>query len=197
MKTLSTTLPGVMLLELDVFGDARGRFMETYRRERYAELGIGVELVQDSLSTSVRGVLRGLHYQLANPQAKLVHVSRGEVFDVCVDIRTGSPTFRQWFGTALSEANHRQLWIPPGFAHGFYVISDVADVVYKFSTAYAANDEYVIAWNDPEIGIDWPLAGENSLAAGTGSNLGGEPLLSARDRGAPRLANCTLPVYRP
>lgn len=182
MKTLPTTLPGVMLLELDVFGDARGRFMETYRRERYAELGIAVELVQDSLSTSVGGVLRGLHYQLANPQAKLVHVSRGEVFDVCVDIRTGSPTFRHWFGTSLSEANHRQLWIPPGFAHGFYVVSDVADVVYKFSTVYSATDEYVIAWNDPELAIAWPLAGE--------------PLLSARDRAAPRLADCALPVYR-
>ena len=119
MKLLPTTLPGVVLLELDVFGDQRGRFMETFRRDRYLEHGVGVgcEFVQDNFSSSVRGTLRGLHYQLARPQGKLVHVTRGEVFDVAVDIRRGSPTFGAWFGALLSADNHHQMWIPPGFAH--------------------------------------------------------------------------------
>lgn len=178
---MPTPIPGIVLLELDAFGDARGRFMETYRRERYVELGIAGDFVQDNLSSSTRGVLRGLHYQLANPQGKLLHVSRGEIFDVCVDIRAGSPTFRKWFGTVLSQDNHRQLWIPPGFAHGFYVTSDVADVAYKCTTVYSAQDDHSIAWNEPDFAIDWPLAGE--------------PILSARDRAAPRMRECTLPTY--
>src|SRR5689334_10902657 len=160
MRTLPTTLPGVVLLELDVFGDARGRFMETFRRERYLELGIGVglEFVQDNFSSSARGILRGLHYQLHQPQGKLVHVARGEVFDVAVDIRAGSPTFGKWFGATLSPG--RQMWIPPGFAHGFLVTSDEADFAYKVTSYYAPADERSIAWNDPELAIAWPLTGE-------------------------------------
>ncbi len=187
MKSIATTLPGVVLLELDAFGDQRGRFVETYRRERYVELGVGVglEFVQDNLSTSVRGTLRGLHHQLARPQGKLVHVVAGEIFDVAVDIRVGSPTFARWFGTTLSRDNCRQLWIPPGFAHGFYVVSERADVAYKCTATYTAGDDRSIAWNDPDLAIAWPLAGE--------------PLLSARDASAPTLrdANDQLPVYAP
>jgi len=185
MKALPTTLPGVVLLELDVFGDARGRFMETYRRERYLEhgVGVGLEFVQDNYSRSVKDTLRGLHYQLAHPQGKLVHVTRGEVFDVAVDIRTGSPTFGQWFGATLSEDNHRQMWIPPGFAHGFVVTSDSADFVYKCTAAYAPADDRSILWSDPELAITWPLAGE--------------PLLSKRDVAAPGLRAAELPTYTP
>lgn len=185
MKTLPTTLPGVVLLELDVFGDARGRFMETFRRERYLELGVGVglEFVQDNFSSSVRGTLRGLHYQLEHPQGKLVHVTRGAVFDVAVDIRRGSPTFGQWFGTELSADNHRQLWIPPGFAHGFVVTSDEADFAYKCTATYVPTDDRSIRWNDPAIGIAWPLAGE--------------PLLSTRDVTAALLRDAELPAYAP
>ena len=185
MKALPTSLPGVVLLELDVFGDHRGRFMETFRRDRYLEFGVGVgcEFVQDNYSRSARATLRGLHFQLARPQGKLVHVTRGEVFDVAVDIRIGSPTFRQWFGTVLSEANHRQLWVPPGFAHGFVVTSETADVVYKVTANYDASDDRSIRWNDHELAIAWPLDGE--------------PVLSPRDRDAPRLGEAELPRYSP
>jgi dTDP-4-dehydrorhamnose 3,5-epimerase len=179
MKTLPTTLPGVVLLELEVFGDARGRFMETYRRPRYVEVGVGEEFVQDNFSSSVRGTLRGLHYQLNTPQGKLVHVTRGAVFDVAVDIRKGSPTFGRWFGTELSAENHRQMWIPPGFAHGFVVTSDEADFAYKCTTIYSAADDRAIRWNDPQLAIAWPLQGE--------------PLLSKRDAAAPLLAEAELP----
>lgn len=183
MKVLPTTLPGVVLLELDVFTDARGRFMETYRRERYEEAGvaIGLEFVQDNFSTSVRGALRGLHYQLAHPQGKLIHVPRGEVFDVAVDVRVGSPTFGRWSGTVLSADNHRQLWIPPGFAHGFLVSSDSADVAYKCTATYAPGDERSVRWDDPELAIAWPLEGG--------------PLLSPRDAAAPLLREAELPRY--
>jgi dTDP-4-dehydrorhamnose 3,5-epimerase len=185
MKTIETTLPGVVLLELDVFGDHRGRFMETFRRERYVELGIGVglEFVQDNFSSSTKGILRGLHHQLEHPQGKLVHVTRGEIWDVCVDIRRGSPTFGAWFGTSLSAENHRQLWVPPGFAHGFLVTGEVADVVYKVTATYAPADERAIRWDDPELGIAWPLDGE--------------PTLSGRDRAAPLLRDSELPAYTP
>ncbi len=181
MKTLPTTLPGVVLLELDAFGDTRGKFMETYRRERYLEVGVGVglEFVQDNYSRSVKNTLRGLHYQLANSQGKLVHVPRGEVFDVAVDIRRGSPTFGQWFGTLLSEDNHRQMWIPPGFGHGFVVTSAEADFVYKCTATYAPDDERSIRWDDPMIGIVWPLA----VA----------PILSKRDQAAVLLRDADLP----
>src|SRR5678816_445626 len=133
MKVVATPLPGLVLLELAVYGDARGRFMETYRRERYLEAGVavGLEFVQDNFSSSIRHTLRGLHYQLARPQGKLVHVTRGAVWDVAVDIRAGSPTFGRWFGTELSADNHHQLWIPPGYAHGFVVLSEHADFAYK------------------------------------------------------------------
>ncbi len=181
MKTLPTTLPEVVLLELDVFGDHRGQFMETFRRDRYRELGIGVglEFVQDNFSSSTRGILRGLHYQLQHPQGKLLHVVRGEIWDVAVDIRVGSPTFGKWFGTTLSAANHQQLWIPPGFAHGFVVTSDHADVIYKVTANYAPTDERAIAYNDPQLAIAWPLAGE--------------PILSKRDAAAPMLRDAELP----
>jgi dTDP-4-dehydrorhamnose 3,5-epimerase len=178
MKTLPTTVPGLVLLELDVFADARGRFMETFRRERYLELGIGVglEFVQDNFSSSVRGTLRGLHYQLAHPQGKLVSVTRGEVYDVAVDIRPGSSTFGAWFGTTLSADNRRQLWMPPGFAHGFYVMSDVADFAYKTTATYVGPDERAIRWDDPQLAIAWPIAAD------------APPLLSGKDAVAPMFA---------
>lgn len=185
MKVLRTELPGVVIVELDVFGDPRGRFMETFRHDRYRELGIGVglEFVQDNFSSSVKHTLRGLHHQLVQQQGKLVHVTRGEIWDVAVDIRRGSPTFGKWFGTTLSAANHRQLWIPPGFAHGFLVLSDEADVAYKVTALYAPDDERSILWNDTELGIEWPLTGE--------------PILSARDRNAKLLRDSDLPTYTP
>lgn len=183
MKSLPTTLPGVVLLELDVYDDPRGRFMETYRRERYQELGIGVglEFVQDNFSSSVKGTLRGLHQQLHHPQGKLVWVTRGEVWDVAVDVRRGSPTFGKWFGSYLSAENHQQMWIPPGFAHGFVVTSDSADFVYKCTDVYRPNDERAIKWDDPELAIAWPLSSP--------------PLLSARDQAAPLLRDAELPTY--
>ena len=182
MKTLPTTLAGVVLVELDVFGDSRGRFMETFRRERYLELGIGsgLEFVQDNFSSSAKGTLRGLHYQLHHPQGKLVHVTRGEVFDVAVDIRRGSPTFGRWFGTMLSADNHHQMWIPPGFAHGFAVTSDTADFAYKVTATYDPSDERSIAWDDPELAIAWPIAGP--------------PMLSKRDAAAVRFRDAELPT---
>lgn len=185
MKLLPTSLPGVVLIELDVFGDARGRFMETFRRDRYLEAGIGVglEFVQDNFSSSVRGTLRGLHYQLTRPQGKLVHVTRGEVFDVAVDIRRGSPQFGAWFGAVLSADNHRQMWIPPGFAHGFVVTSEVADFAYKVTANYAPADERSIRWDDPSLAIAWPDAGP--------------PILSRRDAAAPGLGDAELPSYTP
>ena len=183
MKILPTTIPEVVLVELDVFGDARGRFMETFRKDRYLEAGIGVGLdfVQDNFSSSVKATLRGLHYQLDNPQGKLVWVTRGEVFDVAVDIRRGSPTFGRWFGTTLGATNSRQLWVPPGFAHGFQVLSPEADFAYKVTANYAPNDERAIRWNDPELAIAWPLAEQ--------------PTLSTRDAAAPLLRDAALPIY--
>jgi dTDP-4-dehydrorhamnose 3,5-epimerase len=178
MTPLPTTLPGVVLLELSVFRDARGQFTETYRRDRYRALGIEVDFLQDNLSRSVRGTLRGLHYRAARPEGKLVHVTRGEIFDVAIDVRRSSPTFGRWFGAVLSDENHRQLWIPPGFAHGFLAISD-ADVVYKVSEMYAAGDDRAIRWDDPQLAITWPLDGA-------------QPLVSARDAAAPRLADAEL-----
>jgi len=183
MKVEATPLPGVRSIELSVFGDHRGRFMETYRRQRYVEAGITAELVQDNFSSSSRGTLRGLHYQLNHPQGKLVHVTRGEVFDVAVDIRRGSPHFGKWFGCALSAENNRQLWIPPGFAHGFLVISEAADFVYKTTDYYSPGDDRTVRWDDPEIGIAWPWTDV--------------PVLSARDKVAPLLRDAELPTYAP
>jgi dTDP-4-dehydrorhamnose 3,5-epimerase len=156
VKILETALPGVLIVEPKVFGDHRGFFLETYNEQRYREAGIDVHFVQDNHSRSKKGVLRGLHYQLAKPQGKLVWVKRGRVFDVAVDVRKGSPTFGQWAGTILDEENHRQLWIPAGFAHGFMVMSDEADFVYKCTELYDPTSERGVAWDDPAIGIEWP-----------------------------------------
>lgn len=179
MKTLPTTLPGLILLELDVHADHRGRFLETFHADRYRAAGIELPFVQDNFSSSARGTLRGLHYQLRRPQGKLVHVTHGEIFDVAVDLRRGSPAFGRWFGCALSADNHRQLWIPPDFAHGFLVTSERADVAYKATASYAPDDEHVIAWDDPELAIAWPITSA--------------PSLSRRDAAAGPLARAELP----
>jgi dTDP-4-dehydrorhamnose 3,5-epimerase len=166
-----------------VFGDTRGFFLESFQAQRYAEEGMAGPFVQDNHSRSRRGVLRGLHYQLKHPQGKLVWVTRGEVFDVAVDIRRGSPTFGRWVGVILSEDNHRQLYVPPGMAHGFYVLSDTADFLYKCTDLYYPEDEGGVLWSDPDIGIRWP-----TLA----------PQLSEKDQGYPKLADVPaerLPIY--
>lgn len=156
MKIIETSIPGVLIFEPKVLGDARGFFVETYRGNILAEAGVDVTFVQDNQSRSRRGVLRGLHYQLQQPQAKLVRVARGRVFDVAVDVRRGSPTFGKWVGAVLDDQSHRQMYIPQGFAHGFVVLSDLADFVYKCSDYYHPQSETGILWNDPEIGIEWP-----------------------------------------
>jgi len=156
VKITPTSIPDVLLIEPDVFGDARGFFLESWHARKFAEQGLDVVFVQDNHSRSSRGVLRGLHYQLQQPQGKLVRVVCGSVFDVAVDIRKGSPTFGQWAGAELSGDNHRQLYVPPGFAHGFCVLSESADFLYKCTDYYAPQDEHGIRWNDPDIGIDWP-----------------------------------------
>ena len=173
MKVERTALPGVLILEPKVFGDARGFFMETWNRSRLAEAGLPGEFVQDNVSYSRHGVLRGLHYQSPRAQGKLVHVLEGEVFDVAVDVRVGSPTFGRWAGATLSAQNRRQLWIPPGFAHGFCVTGETALFCYKCTELYAPEHEGSILWNDPAIGIAWPLE---------------HPTLSAKDAAAPPLA---------
>lgn len=181
MKVTETALPGVLLIEPKVFGDDRGFFFEAYHAKRYAEAGIPAAFVQDNLSRSVKGTLRGLHYQEPNAQGKLVQVLAGAVFDVAVDIRKGSPHFGKWVGYELSAENKRQLWIPAGFAHGFCVISDSADFSYKCTDFYSPAAERGIAWNDPDLGIAWPVE---------------RPLLSAKDAAAPKLAQApVLPVY--
>lgn len=150
-------IPDVVLIEPRLFGDQRGFFMETYQQKVFAEHGITAQFVQDNHSGSRRGTLRGLHYQIQQAQGKLVRVVAGEIFDVAVDLRRSSPTFGQWVGEILSAENKRQLWIPPGFAHGFYVLSDWAEVVYKASDFYAPQWDRTLLWNDPQVGIDWPL----------------------------------------
>lgn len=157
MNVIATSLPGVLLLEPKVFGDARGFFLEIWQAERYRAAGMPAPFVQDNHSRSRRGVLRGLHYQLVQPQGKLVWVTRGAVFDVAVDVRRGSPQFGRWFGCVLDDENHRQLYIPPGFAHGFCVLSEEADFFYKCTDYYHPQSERGIAWDDPDIGIEWPL----------------------------------------
>ena len=157
MKVLATPLPGVVLIEPKVFGDARGFFLETFQAERYADVHIPRTFVQDNLSRSTKGVLRGLHFQLRYPQGKLVSVVRGEVFDVAVDIRINSPTFGQWYGAVLSDTNHRQIYVPPGYAHGFCVLSEEVDFIYKCTDYYHPEDERGILWDDPEIGVQWPV----------------------------------------
>ncbi|MBS3975471.1 MAG: dTDP-4-dehydrorhamnose 3,5-epimerase [Syntrophomonadaceae bacterium] len=172
MKTIATKLPGVLVIEPPVFGDARGFFMETWNQKRYAEAGLPASFVQDNLSFSKLGTLRGLHFQHPNAQGKLVYVLQGEVFDVAVDIRTGSPTFGQWVGVTLSAANKRQLYIPEGFAHGFCVTSETALFAYKCTDFYNPATEGGIAWDDPDLGIPWPDS---------------KPILSEKDRNYPRL----------
>ena len=175
MEFEPTEIPDVVLIKPKVFGDHRGFFMETWHEKVFAEAGIKEHFVQDNHSKSSRGTLRGLHYQLQQPQGKLVRVISGEVYDVAVDIRQGSPTFGQWVGELLSEKNKYMLWVPPGFAHGFYVVSESAEFVYKCTNFYAPEFERAIRWNDPELKIDWPL-GEM-----------GVPSLSAKDEKAPFL----------
>lgn len=174
MNVVETAIPGVLIFEPRVFGDARGFFVETYRESIYKEAGITAPFVQDNQSRSGRGVLRGLHYQLVQPQGKLVRVSRGEVFDVAVDVRRGSPTFGRWVGCLLDDVTHRQFYVPPGFAHGFLVLSEVADFVYKCTDYYHPESERGIAWDDLGLAIDWPDAGAPYL-------------LSGRDRAHPTL----------
>jgi len=157
LNVLSTGLPGVLLIEPRVYGDERGFFVETYRRERYAAAGIGIEFVQDNLSSSRVGVLRGLHFQHPKGQAKLIQVIQGEIYDVVVDVRSGSPTIGRWYGVALSSANKRQLFVPAGFAHGFCTTSDSAIVSYKASEVYAPDCETAVQWDDPDLGISWPI----------------------------------------
>lgn len=157
MKVHTTGLDGLCLIEPTVFGDARGFFMETWNAARFLEAGIDASFVQDNHSRSARGILRGLHYQVQHPQGKLVRVVRGAVYDVAVDLRRTSATFGQWYGVELSEDNQRMLWVPPGFAHGFYVLSEVADFVYKCSDIYAPAYERSLRWDDPTLAIDWPI----------------------------------------
>lgn len=164
MKAIPTGIPDVLLVETEVFDDERGFFMETWRYGALDEYGIDAEFVQDNFSHSATGVLRGLHYQLRRPQGKLVRVTRGEVFDVAVDLRRSSPSFGRWVGERLSADDKRALWIPPGFCHGFYVISGPADVQYKCTQLYAPEDDRCIRWNDPELAIGWPLSGTPQLS---------------------------------
>ncbi len=183
MKITPTAIPEVLLIEPDVFGDSRGFFMETWHAKKYADAGLDVGFVQDNHSRSSKGVLRGLHYQREHAQGKLVRVSHGSVFDVAVDIRKGSPTFGRWVGAELSGENFRQLYVPPDFAHGFCVLSESADFIYKCTDFYTPEYEHSIHWNDPDIGIDWP-----------DSNF----LISEKDEQASLLKDMhdQLPVYK-
>lgn len=158
MNFLASELPAVLILQPRVFEDERGFFLESYQKERFAAAGIPFEFVQDNHSLSRKGVLRGLHYQIRQPQGKLVRVISGEIFDVAVDIRRSSPTFGQWMGIHISAQNKTMLWIPPGFAHGFYVLSEQAEVLYKATDYYAPQWERTILWNDPALGIRWPAS---------------------------------------
>ena len=166
MKVTPTAIADVLIIEPKVFGDARGFFYESFNQKAFNEAtGTDYQFVQDNHSRSSKGVLRGLHYQIQQPQGKLVRVVRGAVFDVAVDIRKSSPTFGQWVGMELSEDNHRQLWLPPGFAHGFLVLSDTAEFLYKTTDYYAPAHERSLLWNDPDVSVSWPITGEPQLAA--------------------------------
>lgn len=172
MKVTPTAIPDLLLVEPKVFGDARGFFFESFNRKAFRDAtGIDADFVQDNHSRSARGVLRGLHYQLRQAQGKLVRVVRGSVYDVAVDVRKSSATFGRWVGLELSEENQRQLWIPPGFAHGFLVLSDAADFLYKTTDYYAPEHERCIAWNDPTLAIDWPLDGRPQVSAKDAAGL--------------------------
>lgn len=172
MKIIPTSIPDVVILEPILHGDHRGFFLETWRESTFESIAPSVRFVQDNHSKSGKGILRGLHYQLQQPQGKLVRVIAGEIYDVAVDMRRGSPHFGQWVGVTLSADNHRQLWVPPGFAHGFLVTSDSAEMVYKCTDYYSPQDEHSLVWNDPALAITWPTQG---LAMP-------EPVLSAKDR---------------
>ena len=178
MKISHSKLKGCVIIEPRVFGDERGFFLETFQTVRYQqEAGIDLAFVQDNHSRSARGVLRGLHFQKTKPQGKLVRVVRGEVYDVAVDIRNGSPTFGEWEAVILSEDNKKQLWVPPGFAHGFVVLSDTADFEYKCTDYYDPTDEGSVLWNDPDLDIRWPIA---------------NPVLSTKDQSATRLVDLRI-----
>lgn len=168
MKYTQLDIPDVVILTPEVFGDERGFFMETFRQNEFEKNCGNYQFVQDNHSKSKKGILRGLHYQVKQPQGKLVRVTRGEVFDVAVDLRRSSLTFCRWVGVVLSEGNKQMLWVPPGFAHGFYVCSEEAEFQYKCTEYYKPDDEHSLAWDDPSLGIEWPLGNE-------------EPLLSAKD----------------
>jgi len=179
MKVTSTTLPEVLLIEPDVFRDERGFFLESFNARRFREAtGVDAVFVQDNHSRSARGVLRGIHYQLARPQGKLVRVATGRVFDLVVDLRRSSPRFGRWLGIELSDRNHHQLWVPPGFGHAFLVLSDSADFLYKTTEYWYREHERSLRWNDPALGIEWPIAGE--------------PILAAKDAAAPLLAQAEV-----
>jgi dTDP-4-dehydrorhamnose 3,5-epimerase len=183
MKFTPTEIPDVIVVEPDVFGDSRGFFLESYHERKYREGGIPGPFVQDNHSRSGKGVVRGLHAQRNKPQGKLVRVLRGAVLDVAVDVRRGSPTFGRWVGVELTEENHKQLWVPPGFAHGFSTLTEVVDFAYKCTDFYDPEDEFGVIWNDPDLGIDWRVA---------------DPNLSQKDSGFPRLKEIenSLPVYK-
>ncbi|MFC2170724.1 dTDP-4-dehydrorhamnose 3,5-epimerase [Calditrichota bacterium] len=176
-----TTIKGMFIIEPDVFLDERGFFIETYHLQRFREHGVKLPFVQDNHSRSAKGILRGLHYQLNHPQGKLVRVTNGEVFDVGVDIRKGSPTFGKWFGQIISEENKLMMYFPPGLAHGFCVLSEYADFIYKCTDFYRPEDEKGLIWNEPEIGIEWPIT---------------DPILSKRDEANPSLGKIDFPMYR-
>ena len=177
MKAIATWLEGVLVIEPTVFGDARGYFYESWNRRRFCELvGRDVDFVQDNHSASVRGVLRGLHYQIRQPQGKLVRVIAGEAFDVAVDLRRSSPTFGRWVGERLSAQNRRMLWIPEGFAHGFIVLSEACELLYKATDYYAPEHERTLLWNDPRLAIEWPLEGAPLLKP---KDAAGAPLATA------------------
>jgi dTDP-4-dehydrorhamnose 3,5-epimerase len=183
LKIQKTALPGVILIEPKIFKDSRGFFMETFHKGKYEEAGIDQDFVQDNYSHSSSGTLRGLHYQLKHPQGKLIYVITGEIFDVAVDIRYGSPTLGQWAGFTLSSENRRQVFIPEGFAHGFCVLSEAADVLYKCTDLYKPDDEYGIVWSDKTVGIEWPVA---------------KPTVSDKDRDYPGLREVPshhLPIF--
>ena len=185
IRFIETRLPEVVLVEPVVYGDSRGFFLETFHAEKYKQGGIPLPFVQDNHSRSAKGILRGLHYQITKPQGKLIYVVSGEIFDVAVDIRVGSPLFMKWFGTTLSGENRQQMYIPPGFAHGFCVMSETADVIYKCTDLYYPDLDRGIAWDDPDIGIKWPIDA---------------PLLSPKDAAAlpvAKLPDGDIPLYQP
>lgn len=185
IKSTKAALTGVLLIEPDIFRDPRGFFLETYHQQKYTAVGVDRVFVQDNHSHSKQGILRGLHYQLKRPQAKLIYVVTGAIFDVAVDIRKGSPTFGQWVGIHLSMDNNRQMFVPEGFAHGFCVLSKTADVIYKCTDLYDPGDEFGIVYSDPTIGIAWPIK---------------NPILSSKDSQSPELGDvqeADLPVYMP